>query len=80
MQRAKVEIYTKAACSLCEQALTVLEHVRTRLPFELTQTELSPGTALYEQYRYDLPVVWVDGELVFRHQVSLRELEARVRR
>jgi glutaredoxin len=76
----KVEIYSKAECSLCDTAKAVLERVRKRVPFELVEVDITADPALFERYRYDIPVVFVDGQKAFKHRLEERVVEARLRR
>jgi len=76
----KVEIYSKADCSLCETAKAVLARVRTRVPFELVEVDITTDPALFERYRYDIPVVFVDGQKAFKHRLEEGAVEARLRR
>lgn len=76
----KVEIYSKADCSLCVEAKAVLEAVRLRIPFELVEVDIEQDPALYERYRYDIPVVFIDGQKAFKHRLEARAVEERLRR
>ncbi|NOK38459.1 glutaredoxin family protein [Corallococcus exercitus] len=75
----RVDIYSKPRCSLCEQALAVVEEVRARLPFELYVTDILQSPDLFEAWRYDIPVVLIDGVPAFKHRVDAEGLEARIR-
>ncbi len=76
----KVEIYSKADCSLCDDAKAVLEAVRRRVPFELVEVDITLDPAVYERFRYDIPVVFIDGQKAFKHRVTEAALEQRLRR
>ncbi|RKH06308.1 glutaredoxin family protein [Corallococcus praedator] len=75
----RVDIYSKPRCSLCEKARAVVEEVRTRLPFELYVTDILQSPDLFETWRYDIPVVLIDGVPAFKHRVEPEVLEARLR-
>jgi glutaredoxin len=75
----KVEIYTKADCSLCEEAKAVVDKVRRRISFECEEIDITTSDELYQRYRYDIPVIRVDGKFAFRHRVTEVELEERLR-
>lgn len=76
--RRLVEIYSKPDCSLCETALATLEAVRRRLPFELLERDVRLDAVLAERWRYDIPVVCIDGEVAFRGRVPEEAFEARL--
>ncbi len=72
----KVDIYSKPSCSLCDAAIDVVERVRARIPFELRIISILEDPAAMMAWRYDIPVVLIDGELAFKHRVDEAALEA----
>ncbi len=75
-----VEIYSKTDCPLCDEAKEVLLRVRRRVPFELIEHDIETNPEWHERFRYDIPVVFIDGHKAFKHRVTERELEARLKR
>jgi len=75
-----VEIYSKEECPLCDEAKEVLLRVQRRIPFELREVDITKDPALYKEYRYDIPVVWVNGRKAFKHHLEERTVEQRLRR
>jgi glutaredoxin len=76
----RVEIYSKPDCPLCDEAKQVLEEVRAHLDFELIEVNIESDPVLYESYRYDIPVVFVDGQKAFKHRLDRSAVEDRLRR
>lgn len=76
----KVDIYSKPACSLCDEAIEVLERVRARIPFELRIISILEDPALVAAYRYDIPVVFINEQLAFKHRVDEAAFEAHLQR
>ncbi|MBJ6763875.1 glutaredoxin family protein [Myxococcaceae bacterium JPH2] len=75
----RVDIYSKPNCSLCEKARVVVEEVRARIPFELRILSILEDPELLTRWRYEIPVVVIDGVPAFTLQVDAESLEARVR-
>ncbi|XXF75272.1 glutaredoxin family protein [Myxococcaceae bacterium GXIMD 01537] len=75
----RVDIYSKPACSLCEKAVDAVERARARIPFFLAVVDIRQSPELFEKWRYDIPVVFIDGEFAFKHRVDEAELEAKLR-
>jgi Glutaredoxin-like domain (DUF836) len=75
-----LRLYSKPGCSLCDQARDILEQVRTRIPFELVEEDIRADPALFTAYRYDIPVVLVDGQPAFKLRFEAREVEAFLQR
>ncbi len=76
--RRMVEIYSKPDCSLCSTALATLESVRSRVPFDLVERDVRQDATLAARWRYDIPVVCIDGVVAFRGRVSEDEFERRL--
>jgi Glutaredoxin-like domain (DUF836) len=58
----------------------VLENVRTEIPFELEEVDITDDPELERRYRQRLPVVLIDGEEAFTYFVYPDALRRRVGR
>jgi glutaredoxin len=63
-------LYHAPDCHLCAAARRVLESVRSELPFELEEVDISGDAELEERYRELLPVVEIDGVRAFTYFVQ----------
>jgi glutaredoxin len=72
----KVELYTKKDCSLCVVAREIILRVLTEVPFEFQEVDIESRGDLYERFKEEIPVVFVNGERVFTYRVN----EERLRR
>ncbi|MFE8597832.1 glutaredoxin family protein [Archangium violaceum] len=75
-----VRLYSKPNCCLCDQAKEVLERVRERIPFDLVEEDIRADPAIFAAYRYDIPVVIIDGRDTFKLRLEETEVEACLRR
>ena len=57
----RVEVYMKPSCSLCERAKEWLTDAREKRAFELVEHDIYDRPEWFAHYRYDIPVVVVDG-------------------
>jgi glutaredoxin len=57
-----VTVYSKPDCHLCEDAIAVLEGMRTQLNFELVEVDITADDALHRAYFERIPVLALDGE------------------
>jgi hypothetical protein len=73
--RRVVEIYSKPHCTLCEVALATLKSVRRRIPFELVERDVRQDALLAARWRYDIPVICVDGVVAFKGRVPEEAFE-----
>jgi glutaredoxin len=71
-----VTIYGKPDCCLCDEALKVLEEAGKHIPFDIEKKDISGDAALVSLYGMDIPVILIDGRIVFRHRVDHDRLMA----
>jgi len=76
----RVEVYTRAHCSLCERAKEVLERARAQVPFDLDWIDIDIDPELQRLYRYDIPVVFINGRKAFKHRFETEELLVRLKK
>ena len=61
----RVTLYSRPGCHLCDEARTVIERVRRRLPFELREQNIESDDGLLRRYLERIPVVAIDGRDMF---------------
>jgi glutaredoxin len=75
---ARVTLYTKPDCHLCEVALAALLEVQRELPFELAVRDITAVHDLHRDYFERIPVVSLDGEELFEYFVDAEALRERL--
>lgn len=76
----EIALYTKADCSLCDEAKAVIQEVQRHLPFSYREIDITTDAAIYEQYREQIPTIFVNGRKAFKFRVTADALIARLRR
>jgi glutaredoxin len=71
----EVVLYGKAGCHLCDEARAVIEEVRSRREFELSEVDVALDPVLHARYGERIPVVVVNGAEAFELGLSAPELE-----
>ncbi len=56
-----ITLYAKAGCHLCDQVRDYLEDLAAETAFDLQEIDIRRDLALFERYRYRIPVVAVNG-------------------
>ena len=73
-----VTLYSRRNCGLCHAALDVIEQVRKKHEFELRQVDIDrdmdPKDPRRSGFAIGIPVVEIDGRVVFEHVVDESEL------
>lgn len=60
-QGPMVTLYGKPGCHLCNEAEALLSVVARKQPLTVQKIDIESSTALFEQYRYRIPVIEVAG-------------------
>jgi glutaredoxin len=76
----KVTLYSKPICPLCDEAKVVLEQARKQIPFHLEVVDIESDREYFEAYKWEIPVVHVDGRMAFKHRLDLPKVLTRLRR
>lgn len=76
----EVALYTKDECSLCDKAKEVILVVREQIPFEYVEVDITSDEAIYEEFREQIPVIFVNGRKAFKFHVTAEAFITRLRR
>jgi glutaredoxin len=63
---SKVVLYSKNGCHLCERAHSVLQELDSCQNIVLEIVDISKDPDHFEKYFLSIPVVEIDGEVVFQ--------------
>jgi glutaredoxin len=77
---ARVTLYGKPGCHLCEEARAVVERVRAERPFTLEEVDVTLDPALHREYGERIPVLAIDGVELFQYHVEEAVLVERLDR
>jgi glutaredoxin len=72
-------LYSKSDCHLCVEAMTALRHLQQELGFELEERDITTDDALQRAYFERIPVVALDGEVLFEYFVDEAILRERLK-
>jgi glutaredoxin len=80
MSKAHVIIYSRPGCHLCEEAKAAILSAGCGDRFTLEEVNIESDEGLLTKYRYDIPVVMIDGIESFIHRVDAKEFRTRIMR
>jgi glutaredoxin len=70
-----VTFYTKAGCHLCEEARDMLEDIAALTNYELIEIDIRGNPAIFEKYRYRIPVIIINNEEnILEGRIEFRDL------
>lgn len=67
-------LYSKPDCSLCDEAKRAVAEFQSECAFKLEVVDITKDPDLWQRYRYEIPVLHIDGQEATRHHVSLKKL------
>ena len=77
---ARVTLYGKPGCHLCDDARAAVLEARAERRFDLEEVDVSIDADLNRRYGERIPVVFLDGEELFEHFVDPVVLRERLDR
>jgi len=75
---AKVTLYTRAGCCLCEEAKQVLTAARHHAMFDFEEIDIDSNAQWLALYNDEVPVIAIDGRKAFKYRVDQREFLKRL--
>jgi glutaredoxin len=69
----RVVIYSRPGCHLCDEAKEVIEAFVCREEYTLEEINIESDPELLRRYRYDIPVITINGKEAFKHRVMENE-------
>ena len=73
-----IELFTKEGCTLCDDAKAVLDALRADAPHSLIAVDITDQdkTEMWDRYKYDIPVLAIDGVYWTKHRINTNEARA----
>jgi hypothetical protein len=66
----RIVLYSKPGCHLCEDMRALVDGVLEGSGIDVREIDITQDAALFERFRYDIPVLAVDGAEIARHRIS----------
>jgi len=73
-----VIIYSRPGCHLCDDAKAAILSAGCSDRFVLEEINVESDERLLSKYKYDIPVITIDGVETFIHRVSPREFREKI--
>ena len=80
MSKLHVIIYSKPGCHLCDEAKASILSAGCGDQFVLEEINIESDEELLRKYKYDIPVIAINGIEWFMHRVSADEFRTRIKR
>ena len=76
--KRRVIIYSKPGCHLCDEAKDVIRQSDCADVFTIEEINIEGDPDLLRKYRFDIPVITIDGVEAFRHRLNADDFCARL--
>ena len=76
--KPRVIIYSRPGCHLCEEAKQTIQSAQCVNEYTLEEINIETDATLLGRYRYDIPVITIDGEEAFKHRLTEEEFRRRL--
>jgi glutaredoxin len=73
-----VIVYSRPGCHLCDEAKAAIQNSGCTDRFTLEEINIESDKALLNKYKYDIPVIAIDGVESFIHRVDPKEFKTRI--
>lgn len=78
--KARVILYSRPGCHLCDEMKQAILAADCAHLFTLEEVNIEDGSELLSQYRYDIPVLSIDGVEAFKHRLTTIEFKSALSR
>jgi glutaredoxin len=79
LPKAHVIVYSRPGCHLCDEAKQAILQAGCSDHFTLEEVNIETDEELLKKYRYDIPVITIDGVEEYRHRVDSGGFERLIR-
>jgi glutaredoxin len=80
VSKINVIIYSKPGCHLCDEAKASILRAGCTEQFDLEEINIESDEELLRKYKYDIPVIVINGIECFMHRVSPDEFVTWIKR
>ena len=74
--KARVVLYTKTNCGLCDKMREQMALANCDDLYTLEEVDIEKDAQLFARYRYEIPVLCIDGVEAFRYRLRADEFRA----
>ncbi|HEX8635186.1 MAG TPA: glutaredoxin family protein [Pyrinomonadaceae bacterium] len=79
-QKARVTLYTRPGCHLCDEARQAMLDARCVDQYTLEEINIDLAPELTRRYGWDVPVVVINGVETFKHRLAPSDFKRELRR
>ena len=74
----EIVLYSKPDCCLCDDVKAQLARLQRATPFDLREVNILEDPRAYEQFKEEIPVVFMNGKKAFKYRLDENEFLRRI--
>ena len=78
--KAQVIIYSRPGCHLCDEARQNIKAAGGHDEYTLDEINIESDPDLLRRYKFDIPVITINGVEVFKHRLSAADFRRAIAR
>ena len=78
--KARVVLYTRPGCHLCEEAKAEIEAANCSENYTLEEVNIDLDATLKEHYGFEVPVIFINGVKAFKYRLTREEFRSKLKR
>lgn len=79
-EKARVTLYTRRGCHLCEEAKGQILAARCPSLYTLEEVDIDADPQLRARFGWEIPVVSINGTVVFKYRLTAEEFRRQLSR
>jgi glutaredoxin len=79
-RKPHVTFYTKPGCHLCEEAKREIQAAGIEDEYTFEEVDIEQDAEAYERYKFEIPVITVDGHKAFKYRLTAGDFRRRLLR
>jgi thioredoxin-related protein len=76
--KVRLVLYSKPSCQLCDAMKDEIRKAKCADLYTLEEVNIESAAELLARYRYDIPVLLIEGVEAFRHRLTSKEFKAKL--
>ena len=72
-EKARVVLYTREGCGHCDKMKEEMRNARVEDRYVLEEFDIRSNPEVFTRYRYEIPVLFINGVEAFRHHLTAEQ-------
>jgi len=79
-EKPHIIVYSRPSCHLCDELKQTIASAGCDGEYTISEINIETDVELLQRYRFDIPVVTINGKEAFRHRVTIDQFKKALQR